>query len=530
MEYKILLFIIQMMIAGISFAQTTTQNKSNHLQRIDFNSQITNNLSGISDKELNVDSIIYMAENSEEPEIQPDFAFGKWYKEEYILEIHHLYDWDADNDGRKLSRGFSRNYFSSDETASVRLLKKDYNSHHFQNVECTWYIDGECINSDNPKHDLSFAMNAGAYKIEARQNDTTLISFTARFIDKPEVVFKPHKNYDGEYGYDDNCYDNIAQANNAFPIDSETKYIVPYMSIIKGQTALLDACVMYDRNKITGNDSINHEFEIISSSPHLKVMDAGRNIDGDKNKLNYKLSDFVDGKITFQVKAEDVFEEEYIEIVHKGNVVGKINVESNITLPPFRMILVKVNVNDRLGNNIDINKEKESIESLLNTRSFNQAFIQWNIVETKQLNLKINKDKVSLRDIYREAVKYFKANNLNPYNYAVMFIADSDVKNDANGYAYVTTNDKDKYSIVHVNALNGKTPVHELSHNLGLLDLNNEFKSYLYDTNNFMDYYSVHGQDNRQMFWRHQWKKIYKLMKEKINTISLKQYEYISEK
>lgn len=440
--------------------------------------------------------------------IQPDYAYGMRYITEYLADLNNLADWDAGANGFKRIKGFTRNYYTSEQGGKVRLLKKTYGEDVYDNVNCFWYVDGTCVNTNNPQSELYLKKNPGAYKIEAKSNNEVLFSFTAVFVDVPEVVFNPHALYDGEYGFDDNRYDEIARLNDAVYLDRNNKYIIPFMSIQKGQTATLEAGIMYNKQFVNTSDMRNIEVNFVPSSPELLI---GRKGSGEMQKgvLSCRLSDFISGKMELDIRPEKVMKDAFIEARIGNSIVGRINIKADVCIDVADLVLVKVVVNKRLGENINIVSEKNKLDELLNEKSFNQAFIRWNIIRTEVLNMEINNEDIKLSDIFAKAVDFYKMNNLKPQKAAVMFISDSDRENDANGYGYVAYDDVNKYSIIHVKALNGKSPAHELAHNLGLEDLGGEFKEYFYDTDNFMDYYSTYNNDNRNMFFKFQWDYIY---------------------
>jgi len=479
-----------------------------------------NNIIGIDtstdNKEENL--LCFVDNKNEEDIIQPDFAYGMLYTTEYLADLNNVADWDAGIGGSKRTRGFTRNYFTAEDGGKVRLLRKNYGSSNYEFVDCFWYIDNVCVNKNNPKSELNLRENPGAYKVEARLDNDVLFSFTAAFVDAPEIMFTPHSAYDGEYGFDDNRYDEIARLNGAVYLDKDNKYIVPFMSIQKGQTATIEANIMYDKKILGEQDMQNIEVDFVPSSPGILISKRG---DNQKNGiLECRLSDFVNGKIELDIKPEVILKDAYIEAKIGQNVVGRINLRADVCVKVSDLILVKIIANKRLGENIDMANEKIRIEELLNTKSFNQAFVKWNIIRTEVFNMEINKDTIKLSDIFEQAVKFYKDNNLKPEKAAVMFISDSDLPNDANGYGYVAYSERNKFSIVHTKALKGKSPAHELAHNMGLQDLGGEFKSYFYDTNNFMDYYSTYNNDNRNMFFKFQWDYIYNQVLSK-QTVSL---------
>lgn len=436
-----------------------------------------------------------------------DYVYGKWYQEEYLVDLYNLYDWDVDFKKSKRVKGFTRNYFSAEDGGVARLLKKVTGSSRHEYVDCLWYVDEICVNDRNPAYEFLFRMHEGSYKIEARSNDTILISFMAVFPESLEVVFKPGSSYDGEYGFDDNKYEVIARLNDAEYLDEKFRYAVPFISMQQNQTILIDAYLMYKKNIDNKEALADIPISFEPSSPDIKISRYENN--ASREIIGCKVSDFKDGKITLAIRAEDIVENGFINVRMHGELIGKINMEARRCLGALDLILVKVVINDGLGDDIDLEDKIPGLHKLLNEKSFNQAFVHWNIDRIETLKLYIDKAKVSLLDVYREAVKHYKDNDLNKDNSTIMFVSDSELTSDASGYAYVSKSGTNRYSIVRSNAIHNRTPVHELAHNLGLKDLSSEFKAYFYDTDNFMDYYSVAGNDNRRMFWKHQWKQIY---------------------
>jgi len=442
----------------------------------------------------------------EKDAVMADYVYGKWYQEEYLVDLYNLAEWDADFKSSKRVKGFTRNYFSEQDGGKARLLRKVAGSPRHEYVDCMWYVDDIRVN-DNPAFEFFFRMHEGSYKIEARSQDTTLISFTAVFPETFEVVFTPGPSYDGEYGFDDNKYEIIAKLNNAEYLDNKYKYIVPFISVQQNQNVEIIANLMYKKEPghIYDADDLYITFEPSSPDIEITTYENGKPVKTDKAKL----SGFEKGKMRLGIKATGVVDDGYINVRMGDRIIGKLNVQAKRCLRTLDLILVKVVINDKLGSDIELERKIPHLENLLNKKSFNQAFLHWNINRIETINLHINKNQVSLLDVYKAAVRYYKDNGLNPDDATILFVSDSDLRSDASGYAYVSRSGKDRYSIVRSNAMLNKTPVHELAHNLGLKDLNSEFKAYFYDTDNFMDYYSVANNDNRRMFWKHQWEHIY---------------------
>lgn len=442
-------------------------------------------------------------------EIMPDFAYGKWYMEEYMVDLFDSHDHDTDHMNRKRIKGYTRNYFSTENGGKARLIKEVRGAQRYQYVDCQWYVDGECVNMDSPANEFLFRMRNGTYKIEARKRDTTLISFTAVFPEMPEIVFKPTPSYDGEFGFDDNRYEAVAKLNNAEYLDMKYKYIVPFAGMQKNRTIDIDAHIVYMKDSYSEEDMKNATVKFESSSPGIKIG-HGDEYGNYKEIQEYRLSDFEKSILSLKIKSEDIVGKGSVTARIGDNIVGKINLEIKDYLVPVNLTLVQVITNDRLGKYVDLEKQIPALDELLNKKSYNQAFVQWNVNKVvKTIKLNINKEKVKLLDIYKAAVKYYRDNNLNPENEFIMFISNSDFADDASGYANVSRNAINRYSIVRPDALKNKSAAHELGHNLGLKDLTVEHKSYFYDTDNFMDYYSTYNKDNRNMFWKYQWDDIY---------------------
>lgn len=441
-------------------------------------------------------------------EIVPDFAYGKWYMEEYMVDLFDLHDSDADHMNRKRTKGYTRNYFSTLDGGIAKLLKTTQGASRLQYVGCEWYVDGKCVNEDDPASEFFFKMHEGSYKIEARHNDTTLISFTAVFPEVPEVIFEPTASYDGEFGFDDNRYEAVARLNQAEYLDAKYKYAVPFVSMLRGQAIDIDARVMYAED--AGNDQGIEDIVVSldASSPGIVI---GRTDSKGYHRLSqFALSDLHKGRISLRIQSDRVMENASVTARIGKRVVGKINIEVRERLAPLKLKFVQVIVNDRLGKDVDMKKEIPLLDELLNRKSYNQAFVQWNISDdVKILRLQIDKDEVKLLDVYKAAIKHYKDHGLNTDNETVVFVAGSDVPNDASGYAYLSRKGINPYAIVRSDVLEYKSVAHELGHNLGLKDLSFEHKSYFFDTDNFMDYYSTYGNDNRNMFWKYQWDHIY---------------------
>ena len=76
-----------------------------------------------------------------------------------------------------------------------------------------------------------------------------------------------------------------------------------------------------------------------------------------------------------------------------------------------------------------------------------------------------------------------------------------------------------KYTTIHATKADNETAIHELGHNLGLLDVGapsysldpkmGGFKELFYDTKNFMDY-----SPRTNMFWKYQWHIFYEILKQ----------------
>lgn len=464
---------------------------------------------------------VFISEQKVEPEPMPDFAYGKWYMEEYMVDLFDIHDHDADYMNRKRIKGYTRNYFSTEDGGKAKLIKEVWGTRKYQHVDCQWYVDGKCVNIDSPANEFLFRMRNGTYKIEARKRDTTLISFTAVFLEMPEIVFKPTPSYDGEFGFDDNRYDAIAKLNNAEYLDMKYKYVVPFVSMQKNQTIDIDAHAIYMKDSYDEEDMKNTTVRFEASSPGIKIMHCGKN-GSCKEIKECRLYDFEKNILSLKIKSKNIIGKASITARIGNDIVGKINLETKDYLNPVNLTLVQVITNDRLGKYVDLEKQIPALTELLNKKSYNQAFVQWNINGVvKTIKLNINKEKIKLIDIYRAAVKYYRDNNLNPENEAVMFVSDSDFANDASGYAFVSRNATGRYSIVRPDALKNKSAAHELGHSLGLKDLNVEHKSYFYDTDNFMDYYSTYNKDNRNMFWKYQWDDMYNRLYEEQQRKSL---------
>ncbi len=517
MKANIIVYTIIIMVSAHFLNNFSQKNSKNNLAiSIKKNTQTNNNQINTPSKTFtNNNEVITSSMYIEKDHIQinPDFAYGESYRKEYLANLNNLVDWDSEPQGYKVIKGFTRNYFSADNGGKIKLLKKLYGSNIYDEEDCLWYIDDVCININEPKAELLFNKDSGAYKVEAKRNDTILLSFTAVFIDYPEVIFQPPSSYDGEYGFDDNRFEEVARLNNAQYLNKKNKYLIPFMSMVKGQTATLEAQVMYNRKNASDGDRYDMtDIEFVTSSNNISIKDQNKTAPFGQN-IKCRLSDFANGKVILDVKAEGITQDAYIEARIGNKVIGKVSIYVNICLPPSNLILVKVIVNEKLGLDIDLDTEKKKIETLLNNKSYNQTFTQWRIIRTQTLNLTIDKKDIKLFDIFRAAVDDYNKNKLKPEKAAIMFISDSSINWDANGYGHFTNIDTQKYTIVNSKALDGKTPVHELGHNHELPEMASKFKSYFYDTNNFMDYYSTYNNDTRKTFWKYQWVQIYNSVK-----------------
>lgn len=450
------------------------------------------------------DTLYPMAADS----LAADYASAKKNYDTYMVELYNIYEGEKGPVKGKRVKGYTRNYFTGKDAGKVRLIKQRTDMKGYEYVDCLWYFDGKCLNSDSPAYEFAFYIKEGSHTIEAYDGDNLLVSFVAVVANPVEMVFTPHDSYRGEYGFDDNRYRQVAELNSVEYLDPKFKYPVPFMSIHKGQEAVLDAHIIYDREAMEGIGNGEAEVEFETSSPRISI--SGDHISKTGAGIyKSKLADFSGRRLRLTVKSDETTDEAYITARVNGKAAGRINIESREYLDPMELKLVKVVVNDSLGMGIDIAANAADLSVRLNNNSFNQAFVQWKVVVQEDLHLYIDKENISMRDIYTAADKHYKENNLNPERSAVMFVGESARRNDVSGYARVTNSDANRYSLVNSKWFYTNTPIHELGHNMGLKDLRNEFNNYFYLTNNFMDYYSSINNDNRRMFWRHQWRQIY---------------------
>ena|GEM_PF-3013855 len=431
------------------------------------------------------------------PDISPDYALGEWDKYAYIAKLKNSIDLDA-IDGEKITKGHSRNYFVVDETIDAYITLQIDSNRYQRDYKCRWYIDSLCINPDELQSELVLNKKAGAYKIEARRNDTLLLTLTAVFIDAPEIIFKTNSTYDGEYGFDDNLFDDIAVKNEHQELEGLSKYRIPFMSLPVGEKATIEANLMMDKRNLTKEDLENIEIQFTSS---FGLSISKKNLLANSlGGLRVKLSEFKDNKLDIDVFSNSINENANISAYIGGNIAGKVLVESKEKLPTSQLIIVKVVINNNIGKNIDLNSVVREVDVLLNKRSYNQGFVQWEI-KTDTFHVKLDSLN-SLEDVLPELRPLYRKKK----NTYVMFIAEV---GGASGYGYPYNIDQYFYSVISTYKDNEKTYVHELGHNHGFLDLGVEFKNIFFDTQNFMDY----TRQKRNMFWKHQWKEIYEIHK-----------------
>ena len=363
-------------------------------------------------------------------------------------------------------------------------------------LACYWYIDSVLAGKDMT-NGITLKKPQGAYRVEARDSsNNVLIHLMAVFIDSPEIVFSTNKDYDGEYGFDDNRFDEIAPLNEYKELDGLNKYIIPFMSLVVKKNASIEVRLAINRKGLTEDDLKEIEFNIESSKGLILSRNTVINSTGN---LKIKVNDFINNRLDFNIYSEKEDENAYIIAYLRKKAIGKIVIESKSLLSPSQVKLIKVIVNDTIGNNIDIEAQKAKIEYLLNNKSYNQGFAQWivSIGKTVYVNLE---NPIQLDSILIKAKEEYREKQEKDY---VMFICE---EGDDCGLAYPFNDFSFRYSIITLkNECNPViTSAHELGHNHRFQDLYIEYPSIFNDTSNFMDY-----SKKRNMFWKWQWKKIY---------------------
>ena len=421
------------------------------------------------------------------------------YSPEYMILIGNTID---NEDGKSETKGFSRNYFVAEDEAEFKLQQwVEYSNGSIRKTDltCFWYIDSVSAGKDMTNK-ITLKKPQGAYRVEARDSsNNVLIHLTAVFIDSPEIVFTTNKDYDGEYGFDDNRFDEIAVLNEYKELDGLNKYRIPFMSLIVKKNASIEARLAINRKGLTEDDLKEIEFNI---EPSVGLTLSGNSTINSNGTLKIKISDFIDNKLDFNIYSKDEDENAFIIAYLRRKIIGKIMIESKNLLLPSQIKLVKVIVNDTIGKNIDIEAQKAKIEYKLNNKSYNQGFAQWKVsVDDKTVYVNLETP-TRLDSILIKAKDKYGEKQEKDY---IMFICAEG--NDC-GLAYPFDNPFFRYSIIPLkNDCNPLvTSVHELGHNHGFQDLYIEYPSIFNDTFNFMDY-----SKKRNMFWKWQWNEIFKI-------------------
>jgi hypothetical protein len=448
----------------------------------------------VKDKEGKVYEVKKKEGSEDKVILQPDHASGKW-DYEYIATLENTIDIDA-KDGKETIKGNDRYYFATDmDNRPIIKLQIDSSAYYGKkpmDYPCRWYVNNELISSDTPSNKLELSGKPGAYEIKAKKidSDATIFSMTAVVIDDFEITIHPNDRYDGEYGFDDNRFDEIASINGTEYL--ENKYRIPFMSLLQDQHATVEARLVYSSQKLNPADLENIALTFRSSGNNLSVISKAGNIATTTGALTCKLSDFKDGKMELVIYGKNKTEKEYIDVRVGQKLIGRINVRVRPPLPSTRLRLIKIVINGTIGKNIDIEAKKKDLERYLNKKSYNQSFTQWKVNEPEILNLTVNSDNITLKEILDLANKHYEGSSD-----ILIFFSDTKNPDAYNGWG------ANNSAIIHIDA-GYKTPIHELGHIHGLSDIGGGSKNIFYDTNNFMDYSSI-----RNMFWKHEWDFIY---------------------
>lgn len=372
------------------------------------------------------------------------------------------------------------------------------------------------------------------------------------------IEFRPHDNYDGEFGFDwvlyndDTIYKDIIgkykikrkgnifdSDNNEYekflgkyknfrhPIDKKKKYYIPYMTLLPERTAKLIL-----RIKIT-EEIQNYKF---SYDENIFTLDKS------ETDLNKSIGEHKN--IELNIKCLKSFSKnEYISVYGDGKLMGAIIVIANKNILQKDIICYKVVTLPHLKKWEEDTDEKEKIEShikkylaqfyiepIINFKDYIDYerdeklvnFIRENHLLMERNSRVINTEKIEFNNIY----SFFESNinNNEDNSYKIFFIpfaggkiVDGKIEL-ASGYSEKIGG---KISVIFSSHYDKKVaPTHELLHCFGLPHTFEEGLDVVFEenkTNNLMDYTKTERSSSLFM----QWRKVNKNINNNIDEIKL---------
>ncbi|MCQ2975557.1 MAG: hypothetical protein MJ211_12220, partial [Bacteroidales bacterium] len=361
------------------------------------------------------------------------------------------------------------------------------------------------------------------------KSDITIIS-NIILIDRPIVEFVRNKNYQGEYGFDNDFWTENEKTihYNKIKING-IDYNIPWLSAKTGQEIRINA-IINAKNKNIPASTIMFEGE----DAEISVVNSLKNIN---NVINIKPGIVNNFELKVKFLSNNSFDTpKKIYAKLDSETIGCLYYFSTDNFKEANLIIHPFFVNNNYYTEININK----IQSYLNNNSFNQSFVYWNVTLCPNdfKNSKIE----SLISLYKPNLDYPSVNNknkiaedlingvTNQYNSGVIldFIKDyfcfEQMNLNNNDYVLFVTDiepnngsedgiaeQHNPWSVIFKNGINNySTYVHEITHCIGFNHTFEEKDSKSFggrgkkvsknSTENFMDY-----SDSKIMFWKSDW-------------------------